>query len=70
MGYLMYNSAFILWFDHFLDSGEEVCRWFFGKLKKKSKRHSEVNWPLKDMVLDVDPDFYNVVTCKFEVLRN
>ena len=21
---------------------------------------------LKDMVLDVDPDFYNVVTCKFE----
>ena len=25
---------------------------------------------LKDMVLDVDPDFYNVVTCKFEFLRN
>ena len=24
---------------------------------------------LKDMVLDVDPDFCNVVTCKFEFLK-
>ena len=52
MGYLMYYSAFILWFDHFLDSGAEICqifRWFFGKLKKKkkSRRHSEIIWPLK-----------------------
>ena len=30
-------SAFILWIDHFLDSGAEICqifRWFFGKFKK------------------------------------
>ena len=41
---------FILcWFDHFLDSWAEICqifRWFFGKFKK-SKRHSEINWPLR-----------------------
>jgi hypothetical protein len=40
MGYLMYYSAFILWFDHFLDSGPEICqifRWFFGKFKKNHK---------------------------------
>ena len=48
MGYFMYYSAFILWFDHFLDSGAKICqifRWFFENLKK-SKRHSEINWPL------------------------
>ena len=36
MGYLMYYSAFILWFDNFLDSGAEFCqifRWFYGKFK-------------------------------------
>ena len=40
MGYLLYYSAFMLWFDHFLDSGAEICqifRWFFGKLKKNQK---------------------------------
>ena len=40
MGYLMYYSAFILWFDHFLDSGAEICqifRWFFGKFKNIKK---------------------------------
>ena len=26
MGYLMYYSAFILWFDHFLDSEAEICQ--------------------------------------------
>ena len=48
MGYLIYFGAFILWFDHFLDSGAEICQifcWFFGKFKT-SKRHSEINWPL------------------------
>ena len=48
MGYLMYYRAFILWFDHFLDSVAEICqilRWFFVKFTK-SKRHSEINWPL------------------------
>ena len=48
MGYLMYYSAFISWFDHFLDSGAEICQivhCFFGKFKK-SKRHSEIIWPL------------------------
>ena len=46
----MYYSAIILWFDHFLDSEAEICqifRWFFGKLKKKSEWHSEINWPLQ-----------------------
>ena len=41
-------GAFILWFDHFLDSWAEICqifRWFFGKFKIP-KRHSEINWPL------------------------
>ena len=35
-------------FDHFLDFRAEICqifRWCFGKFKK-SKRHSEINWPL------------------------
>ena len=48
MGYLMYYSAFIIWFDHFLHSGAEICQFFVGFLEnlKKSKRHSEINWPL------------------------
>ena len=36
----MYYSAFILWFDNFLDSGAEICQifhWFFEKLKKIKK---------------------------------
>ena len=36
------------WFDHFLDSGAEICQnfhWFLEKFKA-SKRHSEINWPL------------------------
>ena len=36
IGYLMYYRAFILWFDHFLDSGAEICHifhCFFGKFK-------------------------------------
>ena len=43
--------AFILWFDHFLDSRAEICqifRWFFGKFKT-SKRRSEINWPLETL---------------------
>ena len=52
--YLLFNvlktlwNPFILWFDHFSYSRTEICqnfRCFFGKLKK-SKRHSEINWPL------------------------
>ena len=40
MGYLMYYSAFILWFDHILDPGAEICQifiGFFGKFKKNTK---------------------------------
>ena len=40
VGYLMYYSAIILWFDHFLDTWAEICqifRWFFGKLKNIKK---------------------------------
>ena len=40
--------SLLCWFDHILDSWAEICqnlRWFFGKFKK-SKRHSEINWPL------------------------
>ena len=36
------------WFNHFLDSRAEILQifgWFFGKFKK-SKSHSEINWPL------------------------
>ena len=49
-GLLMYYSAFILWFDHFLDSGQKFVKFFVGFLEnlKKSKRHPEINWPLKD----------------------
>ena len=42
-------GAVILWFEHFLDFWAEICqifRWFFGKFKK-SKRHSEIIWPLQ-----------------------
>ena len=41
-------GAVILWFDHFLDSGQKFVKFFvgfFGKFKT-SKRHSEINWPL------------------------
>jgi hypothetical protein len=47
-------------FDHFLDSRAEICqifRWFFGKFKK-SKRHSEINWPLK--VRQIWNDFFKL----------
>ena len=40
MGYLMYYSVFILWFDHFFDSGADICqifRCFFWKIKKDKK---------------------------------
>ena len=35
----MYYSAFILWFDHFLDSGQIFVKFFVGFLEnlKKSK---------------------------------
>ena len=36
MSYSMYYSAFILWFDHFFDSGAEIrqiFRWFFFKIQ-------------------------------------
>jgi hypothetical protein len=49
MGYLMYQKHYMgplfYDFDHFLDSGAEICqifRWFFGKFKTP-KRHSEIN---------------------------
>ena len=33
MGYLMYYSALILWFDYFLDSGAEICQIVVGFLE-------------------------------------
>ena len=48
----MYLKTFLLWFGHFLDPGAEICqifRCFFGKFKK-SKRHSEIIWPLKKSI--------------------
>ena len=49
----MYDSAFILWFDHFLDSGQKFVKCFVSFLEnqKKSKRHSEINWPLVDTTI-------------------
>ena len=44
-----YKKVPLCWFDHFLYSRAEICqffRWFFGKFK--SKRHSEINWPLAE----------------------
>ena len=49
---LMYYSAFILWFDHFLDSEAEICQIFlrfFLENLKESKRQSEINWSLEDL---------------------
>ena len=72
MGYLIYYSAFILWFDHFIDSGAEICqifRYFFGKFKKKSERHSEINWPLAptdDELLELDFDLVMVTLPRFD----
>ena len=40
MGYL--NSAFILWFDHFLDSGAEICQIFFGFLEYLKKNQKDI----------------------------
>ena len=41
-------GAVILWFDHLLDSGAEICQIFVGFLEnlKTSKIHSEIIWPL------------------------
>ena len=38
------SSAFILLFDHFLDSGAEICQFFccFLENLQTSKRHSEI----------------------------
>ena len=43
------DGAVIFWFDHFLDSGAEIFQMFhcFSGKFKKSKRHSEINWPLE-----------------------
>ena len=44
MGYLMYQSAFILWFGYFLDSRAEICQsfaWSYGKFKT-SKSYSQI----------------------------
>ena len=54
----MYLKTFILWFDHFLDPWEEICQifcLFFGKFKK-SKRHSEIIWPLDKAVFCIDSE--------------
>ena len=56
MGHLLYYSAFILWFDNFLDSGVEICQifcWFFGKFLKKSKIPSEINWPIAPVTFHI-----------------
>ena len=49
-------GAVILWFDHFLDSGAEFVKFFvvFFENLKNSKRRSEINWPLKPIVLYFD----------------
>jgi hypothetical protein len=42
-------GAVILWFDHFLDSGQKFVKFFVGfleNLKTTSKRYSEIIWPL------------------------
>ena len=41
-------GAFILWFYHFLDSGQKFVKFFgfFLENLKISKRHSEIIWPL------------------------
>ena len=48
MDYLMYYSAFILWSDHFLDSGQKFVKFFVGFLEnlKKSKRRSDINFKI------------------------
>ena len=44
----MYYSAFILWSDHFLDSGQKFVKFFVGFLEnlKKSKRRSDINFKI------------------------
>ena len=44
MGYLMNYSAFIIWFGHFLDSGQKFVKFFVGILENLQikKRHSEI----------------------------
>ena len=51
--------------------GQKFVKFFVGILVQTMtpKGHFEINRPLKDMVLDVDPDFCNVVTCKFEFFK-
>ena len=53
-----YKKVLLLcWFEHFLDSRAELCqifRWFCGK-SMTSKRHSEINWPLKEALLGAEP---------------
>ena len=46
MDYFMYYSAFILWFDHFLDSGAEICQIGVLENLKKSKRRSDINFKI------------------------
>ena len=61
--YLMYCSAFILWFDHFLYSGAEICqvfRCFFGKFKKIKKTFR--NW-----LTFTNHKFYWTIVVKIEL---
>ena len=42
MGYLMYYSAFIIWFSHFLDSGAEICQIFRGFFWKIQNNQTDI----------------------------
>ena len=62
-GLFMYSKTFLLWFDHFLDPWAEICqifRWFFGKFKK-SKRHSEIIWPLEGYITPIKKLAVNMI---------
>ena len=42
MGYLMYYSAFIIWFGHFLDSGQKFVKFFVSFFWKIQKNHKDI----------------------------
>jgi hypothetical protein len=58
-------GAVILWFDHFLDSGQKFVKFFVGFLEnlKTSKGHSEIIWPLR--IRQIHGIFWKFVVMKF-----
>ena len=55
------HRAIILWFDHFLDSGAEICQILYCFLEnlKTSKRHSKIIWPF--MYTSRDPNLLPIL---------